>query len=115
MVILANQTLNCIATKQTVIKDVGQRHLTGGGQELRKIKKVIGANMGGVYRFTAYSCGNETYKRLAHLLDRTVCLFRQQEIRERVGNKGREDLYLTIRFIMKIKRNIFIKQLLTNC
>ena len=68
-----------------------------------------------VYRFTAYSCGNETYKRLAHLLDRTVCLFRQQEIRERVGNKGREDLYLTIRFIMKIKRNIFIKQLLTNC
>ena len=52
MVILANQTLNCIATKQTAIKDVGQGHLTGGGQELRKIKKVIGTNMGSVYRQT---------------------------------------------------------------
>ena len=33
--------------------------------------------------FTVYSCGNETYERPAHSLDRKVWLFRQQEIRER--------------------------------
>ena len=31
-----------------------------------------------------------------------------------MGNKGGKELYLTKRFIMKTKRNIFIKQLLSN-
>ena len=34
-----------------------------------------------------------------HLLERTVNLSRQQEIRERKGSKGEENLYLTKRFI----------------
>ena len=38
--------------------------------------------------FTVYSCRNQTYKRPAHSLERTVCLTRQQQIRERIGNKG---------------------------
>ena len=50
-----------------------------------------------------------------HSLERTVYLLRQQAIRERIGNKGGKDLYLTKRFIMKTKKNIFIKQLLSNC
>ena len=45
----------------------------------------------------------------AQPLEIKVCLFRQQGIRERIGNEGREDLYLTKPFIMKTKRNIFIK------
>ena len=51
----------------------------------------------------------------AHSSGRTVCLFRQQGIRERIGNKSGEDPCLAKRFIMKTKENIFIKQLLSNC
>ena len=50
-----------------------------------------------------------------HSLERTVYLLRQQAIREKIGNKGGKDLYLTKRFIMKTKKNIFIKQLPSNC
>ena len=38
--------------------------------------------------FTVYSYKNETYKRPAHSLERTVCSMRQQQIRERIVNKG---------------------------
>ena len=48
-------------------------------------------------------------------LERAICLFPQQEIRERIENKSGEELYLTKSFIMKTKRNTFIKQLLRNC
>ena len=51
----------------------------------------------------------------AHSLERTVCLFQQQGVREKIGNKGEEDLHLTKYFTIKTKRNVFIKQLLCNC
>ena len=48
-------------------------------------------------------------------LERTVSLFQQQEIMKIIRSKGKEDLYLTKHSIKKTKRNILIKQLLSNC
>ena len=51
--------------------------------------------------FTVFSGWNETDKLPAYSLEITVCLFWQQGIRKRIGNKGGEDVYLTKRFIWK--------------
>ena len=76
--------------------------------------------------FTVSSSWNETYKLPAHSLERTICLFwkhgigTEWEIRagkifiwqnvlgltEIMGNKGREEFYLTKHFITKTMRNI---------
>ena len=44
--------------------------------------------------FTVSNGWNETYKLPARSFKRTVCLFWQQGIRDKIGNKGGEDLYL---------------------
>ena len=59
--------------------------------------------------FTVSSGCNETYKLPAHSLERTVNLSRQQEIRERKGGEGGEDLYLTKRFIWKQRVSFLAK------
>ena len=50
---------------------------------------------------TVSSDWNKTYKLLAYSLERTACLFQQQGAKERIGNKGVNDLYLTKFFIWK--------------
>ena len=57
--------------------------------------------------FAVSSGWNRTYNLPAHSLERTVCLFPQQGISKKIGNKGGEELYLTKRFIMKTKKNFF--------
>ena len=54
----------------------------------------------------------KTYSLRAHSLEIIFCLFVQQEIRETRGNHGGKDLYLIKHFIVKAKKNIFIKQFL---
>ena len=57
---------------------------------------------------------NETDKLPAHPSERTVCLFRQQGKKERIGNKGGEDLilaggkyFIKINFDIKIEIGMF--------
>ena len=63
---------------------------------------------------TVSSSCNETDKLPAHPSERTVCLLRQQGKKERIGNKGGEDLilaggkyFIKINFDIKIEIGMF--------
>ena len=89
------------------------------GKSLEKSRRWVGGNRQTIsLKNNLYNCWNETCKWPIDPLDRTVCLFRQKEIRERDRKQGQRISLFDKTFYNENKEKHFYqtipKQLLSN-